>query len=429
MSAFSRSSLRSIIAYIIILSFISCSRKKQTDIKDIYGEEISTDVYANRSIKDALSIVAYRQLKELTDGDYIHASWEQVLDSKPPSGILWRYPQGVTLYGLLYANEKIFHDPKILEYVTKHNDIAARQFEYLTWQIMMYGKYTNDASMADLIKLFMLDHCGSITNQILESILRHSVEPTPPLRAVIDRVAEYIAHRQNRLPNGVFWRPEAKEGTTLWIDDLYMGCPFLVRWYQYTGDRIFLEDAVHQIIRFASYTQDDDGLWYHGYFFKENEPAPYKWSRANGWAMVATVEVLSAMPMDHPDRDKLISILKKHIDGLIPLQAESGRWRQILDHHELWEETSSTAMFTYGIARAVNRGWIEKDYLRIAIKAFEGINSRITADGAITGTSEGTGLRRELDYYVTRKRPLDDNHGIGPVLLALTELLIATNSN
>ncbi len=135
------------------------------------------------------------------------------------------------------------------------------------------------------------------------------------------------------------------------------------------------------------------------------------------------------MPEDHPDRDKLISILKRHIDGLIPHQAESGCWRQILDHHELWEETSSTAMFAYGIARSVNRGWIEKEYLRIALKAFEGISSRITADGAIVGTSEGTGLRRELDYYVTRKRPLDDNHGIGPVLLALTELLIAAKSN
>ncbi len=282
MSAFTRSSFKYIAVCIIMTSFISCTGKKQTDNKNIDGEPIPASVYENRSIKDALTVVAYRQLKELTDGEYTRGTWEQVESSKPPSGFLWKYPQGVTLYGLLYANEKILHDPKILEYVTRHNEIAARQFEYLNWQIMTYGKYTNDASVADLIKLYMLDHCGSMTNQILESLLRHSVEPTPQLWAIINRVADYIAHRQNRLPNGAFWRPEAKEGTTLWIDDLYMACPFLVRWYHCTKDKSYLDDAIYQVISFASYTQDEDGLWYHGYFFKENEPAPFKWSRANG---------------------------------------------------------------------------------------------------------------------------------------------------
>ena len=145
------------LACILVMPCRACSAKDQIGDKIAEVEQIPDSVYENRSIKDALAVVAYRQLKPLADGDYVRASWEQVQNSKPPSGIIWKYPQGVTLYGLLYANEKILHDPKILEYVTRHNEISARQFEYLNWQIMTYGKYTNDAGMVDLIRLYMLD--------------------------------------------------------------------------------------------------------------------------------------------------------------------------------------------------------------------------------------------------------------------------------
>ncbi len=414
------------LAISIIIAFCCvCSKTDQAGKEDNAIDRVPESVYENRSIQDVLTVVAHRQIKELAEGDYIRGTWEQVQNAKQPTGVLWKYPQGVTLYGLLYANEKVLHDPEILDYVKTHNEIISRKFDYLTWQIMTYGKYIHDRATEEYVKLYMLDHCGSMTNQILESVLRHAVTPTPQIHAIFNRVADYVAHKQARLANGTFWRPESREGITLWSDDIYMVCPYLVRWYQYTGDRKFLDDAIHQIIHFASYVQDEDGLWYHGYFFKENEPSPFKWSRANGWVMVGIVEVLSVMPEDHPDREKLLAILKRQIDGLIPHQAESGCWHQVLDHHDLWEETSSTAMFTYGIARAVNRGWIEKDYLRIAEKAFDGINARITADGAILGTCEGTGIKRDLDVYAKRKRPYDDNHAQGAVLLALTELLLA----
>ena len=48
------------------------------------------------------------------------------------------------------------------------------------------------------------------------------------------------------------------------------------------------------------------------------------------------------------------------------VQAPDGMWRQVLDQPDLWEETSCTAMFAYGIARAVNRGWIDASYLEVA---------------------------------------------------------------
>jgi rhamnogalacturonyl hydrolase YesR len=218
-------------------------------------------------------------------------------------------------------------------------------------------------------------------------------------------------------------------GGTLWIDDLYMGCPVLLKLYQYTGNKQYLEDAIYQIKTYASYAQDQDGLYYHGYFFEENEPSACKWGRANGWTIIAMVETLSMMPEEHPEKEALMAILKKHIDGLVSSQDSSGLWHQVLDHPELWLETSCTSMFAYAITRAVNRRWMGRDYLPYAKKAFEGINTRITEDGGIIGISEGSGIGRDLEFYINRKRPFDGHHGPGPVLLALTELLLSEQNS
>ncbi|MGA2263763.1 MAG: glycoside hydrolase family 88 protein [Acidobacteriota bacterium] len=116
---------------------------------------------------------------------------------------------------------------------------------------------------------------------------------------------------------------------------------------------------------------------------------------------------------------------RRHVAGVERSQASSGMWRQVLDHPELWEETSCTAMFAYGIVRAVNRGWIPAANMAVARKAFEGICRNITPDGAVNGTCEGTNIGTDLDFYFQRGRPDDDLHGRGVVLLAGAEILQA----
>src|ERR1043165_3966382 len=99
-------------------------------------------------------------------------------------------------------------------------------------------------------------------------------------------------------------------------------------------------------------------------------------------------------------------------------------WRQVLDKPALWDETSCTAMFAYGIARAVNRGWIDPSYMAMARKAFAGLSKNVTADGVVNETCIGTNINEELKYYIDRPRTSDDHHGPGPVLLAGTEILM-----
>ncbi len=378
--------------------------------------------YPVRSAKELMRLVSNRQIRKLEKGEYLHGDWNTLLKSKPPKGIQWNYPWGVTLFGLLRVSQ-ILDDKDMESFVLTHNRFAADQFAYLRWQRETFGKYTNAAGMEDLMILNKLDHCGSMSSQLLEGILRHDAEVTPEMDALLKIVADYISNGQSRLPDGTLWRPEREE--TIWADDLFMSCPFLVRYAEYSKDTSYLNDAVKQTLNMASYLQDSDGVYFHGYSIKDKNPSGYKWGRSNGWAMVSTAEVLSAMPKDHPKYESVLSVLRRHIEGIKPLQAPSGLWNQVLDHSELWEETSCTAMFTYAISRAVNKGWIDKNNLEVAQKALAGLNKKITEDGAILDVCQGTGIGFDLQFYAQRQRPFDDHHGQGAVLLALTELFLA----
>jgi rhamnogalacturonyl hydrolase YesR len=268
----------------------------------------------------------------------------------------------------------------------------------------------------------MMDCCGTMGIALLESVLRHGErKPTPEQRQLVGAIADYISHRQPRSPEGIFWRPEWSD--TVWADDLYKGCAFLSRWYEFTGEAKFLDEAARQIIGMSKWLQADDGLWYHGYFHDERRTNGAKWGRANGWAMVANVEVLSAMPENHPSRAALLAILRRQVEGVEKVQSADGMWRQLLDHPEFWEETSCTAMFAYSIARAVNRGWIDAGHFAFARKAFAAVSRHVTPDGAVTDVCEGTGIFGNVDYYARRKRPHDELHGRGPVMLAGAEIL------
>jgi rhamnogalacturonyl hydrolase YesR len=398
-------------------------------------------------IREVLSRVARHNLRVLEEGEYPKADTvAAALEAKAPN-VTWNYPWGVTLYGMIRSTD-VTGDKDVESFVMQHDLITARYYKWMASTLeslaevpdakemvqpastgsasakptTRLSEFTSKAKVRGLIRLGNLDSCGAMGTQLAEVMLRHPEQVTPEQKEVAARVAEWVVNKQERLPDGTFWRPSSMDGT-VWIDDLYMGGVFLTRWYKLTGERQHIDDAARQVINMAARVQDTDGVWYHGYFENEKKRSPIKWGRGNGWAMLSTVEVLSAMPADHPDRAKLIDILKRHIDGIKPLQAPSGLWRQVLDKPELWEETSSTAMFAYSIARAVNRGWIDASYMPMAKKAFAGLSTQVTADGSVEGTCQGTNIGMDVDYYLKRERPSNDLHGIGVLLLAGTEIL------
>ncbi|HEV2434390.1 MAG TPA: glycoside hydrolase family 88 protein [Verrucomicrobiae bacterium] len=379
-------------------------------------------------IRDVIERVARHQLQPLADGEYpAVTNLAEAEAAKAPEGIAWNYPQGVMLYGMERSAD-VSGDKDVDEFAVEHSLVCARYNRWLAGLEKQFGtdgeNLARRSKIRGLINLGNLDSCGAMGNAMLVSMMRHPDRVTPEEKAVVARIADWVVNKQDRLPDGTLWR--AKEmGGTIWPDDLYMGGVFLVRYGIYTHERKYVDDAANNIIHQAALEQDSDGLWFHGYFMKEKKHAPFKWGRGNGWATVALVETLSALPADDPLRPPLLDILRKQIEGLKKVQASDGMWRQVLDKPESWEETSCTAMFAYGIARAVNRGWIDASNLAVARRAFAGIAKNVTPDGEVNGTCQGTNIGTTLDFYLDRQRPDNDPHGRGPVMLAGTEILMA----
>lgn len=385
---------------------------------------------SNAQIRDVITRVARHQIHPLADGDYpTLTSFEAAESARPPRGIAWNYPWGVALFGMERVSETT-GDTADLDFVAQHNLICARYYHWLAGLKDQFGedgtKFARDTSIKGLMALGNLDNCGAMGNEMIESMMRSPGKVSPEEREVVERIADWVIHKQDRLPDGTLWRSRVMGGT-VWPDDLYMGGVFLVRCGIYRHDQKLIDDAAQQIIHQAALEQDTDGLWFHGYFVAKKEHAPFKWGRGNGWAMVTLVETLSAMDSQDPLRPKLLGILRNQIDGLKRVQSPDGAWRQVLDKPELWEETSCTAMFAYGIARAVNRGWIEPDNMAVARKAFAAVALHVNADGAVSGTCEGTSIGTDLNFYINRDHPADDHHGWGPVMLAGTEILRQKN--
>ncbi|MFA7710808.1 MAG: glycoside hydrolase family 88 protein, partial [Candidatus Neomarinimicrobiota bacterium] len=240
------------------------------------------------------------------------------------------------------------------------------------------------------------------------------------------RAAEHILSRQVRLEDGTLVRTFPRR-YTIWADDLYMGISFLCRMSKVTGrsrETIGIEDAARQVINYHKYLFDQKaGLMYHNWYSDTRQPGVAFWGRANGWAIVAQVELLDHLPSDYSQRDTLLALFRRHIEGIIPYQSQTGLWHQLLDKPDSFLETSCTAMFTYAIARAVNQGYLEPNYKSLAIKGWQGVLTKIRPDGQVEGICTGTATSDDLNDYYNRPTPLNDVHGIGTVLMAGREIM------
>ncbi len=390
-----------------------------------------------RSLPDLVQLITNHQFPNnpLIEGNYVRGIWQDVKNSILPKTMYWSYPVGVVLLGMQRGYD-ITHDKNVLKYISDNNRISADAFFWMSWQFLTFGKIIGQGDLEKLLRFKitgsgMLDDYGAMGAAILESKLRHNVKLSPNLSRLIDTIGYLVTMKQDRLPDRTFWRPDSPDGPTIWADDLYMSLPFLVRWGEYKNDPSSFDDAALQIINYASYLQDKDGIWFHAYIngADKKEHSCCKWGRANGWVTVAIAEVLSILPKDHSNYNKVLEISKKQIDGLIKLQSPSGLWNQVLDHPELsWgTETSCSAQFTYAIARGINKGWLDSSYIPVVKKSLHALidTSRISANGDILKVSASTSIGRTLDYYNSRPIETDDQkdrHGSGSMLLMLAEM-------
>jgi unsaturated rhamnogalacturonyl hydrolase len=249
--------------------------------------------------------------------------------------------------------------------------------------------------------------------------------------------ADKIRQRLNTYPrtaDGGFWHASsASRHHQLWGDGVFMSVPFLVRYGRLFGESAYANDeAAKQLIVYAGHLRSPEGLLYHAYdesgAASWADPATHHssefWCRAMGWFGMTLIDVLDALPAADPKRQPLIAILQDLVRGLAKYQdSETGLWYQVVDKGSTqgnWLETSSSSMYSYVIAMAVKRGYVDKKYEAIARKGYNGVLTKISlgADGManITDICEGTNVS-DLAYYFARKRNVNDFHGLGAFLI------------
>ena len=384
-----------------------------------------------------------RALRAVADGVLRDASFDfvdsptgkhyTVADSAPPGARLrlgsayndWRYWNGVLNLAMWRLSDEL-SDARYFAFAERNVGFAFDNAGYFERRHLREDKWTYP--FGQLFMMEALDDYG-VEGAVTAGLLYF--HPDDRWRGYVERAAAYLAERQDRLPDGTFARAVPRRWT-VWADDLFMSVPLLLNQYARTGDVRWLADAERQVIAFHRYLFDERaGLMRHNWYSDAaggtgpgSGPGVAFWGRANGWALMAEVAVLDRLPAADAGRDKLLAWFRRHVDGLSRYQdAATGLWHQLLDKPDSYLETSASAMFTFAIAHGVNRSYLAPGYAEVARRGWQGVKTRIRADGQIEGTCAGTGVSDTLADYYARPTPLDDPHGIGPVLLAGTEIL------
>ncbi|HET7732971.1 MAG TPA: glycoside hydrolase family 88 protein [Paludibacter sp.] len=340
----------------------------------------------------------------------------------------WHYTIGVTNIALMELGDKL-QDKKYEQYVLKNMNFVFNEgnmdyFRKLYDQALEKGGWTavRDINWCMLFRGKRLDDNGPMGASLIELQQRY---PNSSFLNYINETANHLNNSEPRLKDGTIARIWPHENT-IWADDSFMAISFLCRMGQMTGDSKYFTDAANQVLKYNIYLWcPEKQIYYHCYHTDNKEHGVAHWSRANGWLFMATADLLSRMPKNHPMREKVIKNFQQQASGVARYQGKSGLWHQLLDKEDSYEEITGTAMFVFGIAKGVKEGWLHPDFIYVAQQGLKGMMSKITPEGDVTSICVGTGIMPSLQYYYTRPTQENDPMGEGPVLRALVEMMNA----
>jgi rhamnogalacturonyl hydrolase YesR len=208
---------------------------------------------------------------------------------------------------------------------------------------------------------------------------------------------------------------------------MFMITAVQVQAFRATKDKKYLDRAALTMAAYLDKLQKPNGLFVHA------ADSPFYWGRGNGWVAAGMAELLRSLPKNHPNRARILAGYRKMMSSLLKYQAADGLWRQLIDHPDVWAETSSTGMFTFAMVTGVKNGWLPaKTYGPAARKAWLGLVKHLDAQANVTDVCVGTNkanaevgpnLDTQLKYYLDRQRRTGDLHGQSPILWSASALM------
>ena len=264
-------------------------------------------------------------------------------------------------------------------------------------------------------------------------------------RKAIDLVYSQV-QTQPRTKEGNFWHKKIYPNQ-IWLDGLYMGQPFYMEYETRFNNKENYKDIFNQFFNVYELLRDKEtGLYYHAYdssremFWCDKETGLSKnfWLRALGWYTMALLDTLDKCdPVGYEEEyEKLKKIFAELMESMLKFQDESGMWYQVVNmggREKNYLETSGSAIMAYALLKGVRLNFLPESYRQYGEKAMTGICDRYlnTEEGKMSlgGICLVAGLggpdMRDgtYEYYMSEPIVQDDAKGVGPFLLAYTELL------
>lgn len=266
-------------------------------------------------------------------------------------------------------------------------------------------------------------------------------------RRAIDLIYSQV-QTQPRTAEGNFWHKKIYPNQ-VWLDGMYMAQPFYMEYETRFNGKKNYEDIFGQFHNVIEHMRDPKtGLYYHGYdasrtvFWcdKETGLSQNFWLRALGWYSMALLDTLDKCEVCRECEEEYEYLKQAFVDltdSMLKLQNESGLWYQLpaLGGKEPnYLETSGSAIMAYSLLKGVRLGFLPEDYRVYGLKAFRGIcnaylkekNGQLSLGGIclVAGLGPADNPRRDgsFAYYMSEPVVEDDAKGVGPLLLAYTEM-------
>ncbi|HTL07495.1 MAG TPA: glycoside hydrolase family 88 protein, partial [Chitinophagaceae bacterium] len=257
--------------------------------------------------------------------DYSKADTNTIF--KPGDFRLMSYEWGVTYSGMLLASAAT-GDKKFADYTYHRLQFIASIAPAFKTLSERYPAAANP--LRGYLHPHALDDGGALSAAMIKA-LRTDNGKALGLRSLVDSFLQYISKREYRLSDGTLAR-NRPQPNSLWLDDLYMAVPALAQMGALTGNASYFDDAVQQVQQFsARMFNNENKLYMHGWVQGMAEHPQFHWGRANGWALLAMVELLDVLPAQHAGRAAVLNQLKAHVQGLVAVQSGTGFWHQLLD--------------------------------------------------------------------------------------------------
>lgn len=347
---------------------------------------------------------------------------ESVKQGKKPH---WNYIDGCMMTSLLSLYDET-HEEKYLSFVKSFIDF----YVYEDGSIRGYDEknYSTD------------DICESRVLFRLYDLFKEEKY----LKA-IERTYRQVKY-QPRTYEGNFWH-KLIYPHQVWLDGLFMAQPFYVKYESRFNQKKNYRDIVHQFETVRKRMFDEDKkLYYHGYdasrsiFWADPETGLSKnfWLRAMGWYVVAIADVYEDFEDENIKETFFKPLLLEIIDGLLLYQEPSSKlFYQIVDQKDLkgnYLEASGSALISYAILKGVRLGALPKAYQEKGLAIFNGITTMYLSekDGdlnmggicLVAGLGPENNLRRDgtLAYYLSEPIVENDAKGVGPLIMAYTEI-------